>query len=771
MKVILLLAFRFLLSALVVSCGSPPSTEKTRAAIIQNNTALGAIVTPQNPSRAERFAAEELQSYLQKMTGVWVPILQGEVPVTGSAIVVGRHPESTKLAEELRSHSTDQEAFGVIGTGNRLYLIGNGESAILYAAWDWLESLGVRWIFPIPEVGEYVPHRESVVLPNARKWEAPAMSFRGPSLAMPSGPGYPEDAHLSIRGVQASALFSYRLRLNNNVAFDPADSWVSVGSGHSYAYYLPPSRYFKDHPEWFSMINGHRSDGPGWQICFTNPDAAKEFAKNLLAEVRRLLERGVKIERMRLLVSPNDGVAQCDCPECAKLIDSEGSASSLVVYFANRVAEEVHKVFPTARIVFYAYSNYARPPEHAKPGKNVCPELTFWPASNSMAANFAKPMFSSANERFWTYFREWAKISDALSIYQYYGHYNWFTPWPQITQMTYDFPRLAQEPKLYGFYSENHPHWGTQAPNFYLQAKLMWNPKLDVHKALNEYYQAGFGPAAPYIQSYFEALQKRMDAIPSISGELVEIPSLLTAQLIPECNEFINKAEAAMSRMADQNMRARTQLVIQAWRQSVKAGEALRHFVKPTEAIGSSQRILADLNTVIQYARTPEGLWTFENRVVEAALRPLLETLQIPLENLPAGDFSYRDYLPYGGALKFKAKAEGFQEGRWGFVLPSYGQGTISLPLRAEEGRRITKLSVTLGWGETNTAKLDALLSLLTSDGTVIPLASDVRSASRTFSLPETALGQAITLRITCRNLTEQTLTILTNLHLQIHVE
>lgn len=761
----------FALVLCVIGCGSQQGSGKSRAAIIQNSTSLGAIVVPQNPSRAEEFAAEELQYYLRKMTGATVPIVKGDIPATESAIVVGKHPEAAGLLQELRSRSTDQEAFGVIGMGNRLYLIGNGESATLYAAWDWLESLGIRWIFPIPEVGEYVPWLDTVNLPNNSKWDFPAMSFRGPSLAMASGPGYPEDANAPIHGIRASALFSYRLRLNNNVAFDPADNWISVGSGHSYAYYLPPNRYFKDHPEWFSMINGHRTDGPGWQVCFTNRDAAKEFAKNLLVDVQRHLNQGAKIERMRLFVSPNDGIARCDCSECARWIDHDGSASSLVVHFANMVAEEVHKVYPTARIVFLAYSNYARPPDHIKPGKNVCPELTFWPATNSMAANFAEPMFSDANERFRSYFRQWAQMSDAISIYQYYGHYHWFIPWPQLTQMAYDFPRLAQEPKLYGFYSENHLHWGTQAPNFYLQAKLMWNPRQDVRKTLSEYYQAGFGSAAQYIQSYFETLQKRMDAIPSVSGELVEIPSLLTPQVIQQCNGLIAKAEVAMSRMEDQNMRARTKLVIDAWRESARVGEAIRRFVTTTNTKEDYPHLISDLREVMQFARSPEGLWAFENRMVESVLRPILDALQMTWDSLPAGDYSYRDYLPYGGALKFKARVEGFQRGRWGFTLPAQGQGTIDVPIRAAEGRRITRMSVSVNWGEVNTAKIDASLSLLTADGTFIPLASDVRAASKPLSLPETAWGPSVTLRIMCRNLTGEALTILTNLNLQIHVE
>ena len=29
-------------------------------------------------------------------------------------------------------------------------------------------------------------------------------------------------------------------------------------------------------------------------------------------------------------------------------------------------------------------------------------------------------------------------------------------------------------------YSETHPHWGNQGLNFYLYARLCWDPRLDV---------------------------------------------------------------------------------------------------------------------------------------------------------------------------------------------------------------------------------------------------------------------------------------------------
>ncbi|MBC7529678.1 MAG: DUF4838 domain-containing protein [Chthonomonadaceae bacterium] len=89
------------------------------------------------------------------------------------------------------------------------------------------------------------------------------------------------------------------------------------------------------------MVSGKRTQEEGrWQVCFSNEDAAKEFARNLAEEAKIGIEqRGLKEERLRFWVSPNDGRTGCDCEACTKLRDTEGATSSMVTLFAKRVAD------------------------------------------------------------------------------------------------------------------------------------------------------------------------------------------------------------------------------------------------------------------------------------------------------------------------------------------------------------------------------------------------------------------------------------------------
>ncbi len=53
---------------------------------------------------------------------------------------------------------------------------------------------------------------------------------------------------------------------------------------HSFFEVLPPKKYAKDHPDWYSEIDGKRV-GSG-QLCVTNPEMQREYIKNTLELLR-----------------------------------------------------------------------------------------------------------------------------------------------------------------------------------------------------------------------------------------------------------------------------------------------------------------------------------------------------------------------------------------------------------------------------------------------------------------------------------------------------
>ncbi len=659
----------------------------------------GRIVVSAKAVRSEQFAAEELQKYLEKITGVKVPIVRETVVPGANSIVIGNHPANASVIENLHAKfpqdvALNRDAFAVVCDGKILHLAGNSETSSLWAAWHWLESLGVRWIMPT-ELGSYVPKLKSVSLKPVVTYDAPAILFRGCSYTENPKQGFPASLFEKEHGIRADELYSLRVRANCNIGFTMKDRCATLGSGHSYQYYLPVGRYFKEHPEWFNMIDGKRCNDGRWQVCFTNRGAAKEFAKNMLSEVNTWHKKyHIPIGRIVCSISPNDRNAICECPNCKRLLKKEGgNATALVLHFANMVTDELHKEYPGLKCYFYAYNNHTKPTKTIKPTSDLIPELVFWTASISVGANHSKPMFSAGNAKYRDYYRKWSSISDYMGSHTYYGHYTWFTPWPKITQMSHDIPIMARSKKFIKMYSEIHTHWGTQLPNFYLYPKLLWNPGLNVAKTMDDFYRSGFGPAGDAVRQYFGVLQKKMDSIPYVCGYLVEIPKLLTPPVMAQCSRIIARAERMLPGMKDEGQRWRTKLIVDAWKYSKKMGVAMNIYLK-----GRTPKQLKTMSHLLRevsdFADTEEGRWAFENRIEKHSISSVLKNSAIDLSQLPVGETVYDDSFMYGGLIKFHSEVRGFREGMWGYGLAVSGNGRLNFTVRAKRGHHFEAASI-----------------------------------------------------------------------------
>jgi hypothetical protein len=265
---------------------------------------------------------------------------------------------------------------------------------------------------------------------------------------------------------------------------------------------------------------------------------------------------------------------------------------------------------------------------------------------------------------------------------------------------------------------------------------MLWDPDLDVAAALDDYYAKAFGEAGPAIRAHHEALQGQMDATGYIGGIAVEIPRVLTSEVVERCDALMDSAERMLGQM-DPATRWRTNLAIEAWRASAKFAEVVRLY---TESSGSQQRgrILELVDEVGDFASTETGRWAFENRMVMPALESITSGLRLDLHSLPPGDHVFSDSFGYGGAVKFFAELTGWQPGLWGYSLPAGGEGSIELPVRAAEDHRITASEISWQFAAKD---LDLKLSVVGEDGTEHLLAESVEAAAQGISVPEDAMG------------------------------
>ena len=98
-------------------------------------------------------------------------------------------------------------------------------------------------------------------------------------------------------------------------------------------------KYFKQHPEWFALVNGKRM-GQGAQLCLTNPEMRKVFLQNVLAELKKH-----KDPRF-ISVTQNDNDNHCQCANCLAMDKKFGGPSGTMLDFANYIAENLEKDYP-----------------------------------------------------------------------------------------------------------------------------------------------------------------------------------------------------------------------------------------------------------------------------------------------------------------------------------------------------------------------------------------------------------------------------------------
>lgn len=717
-----------------------------------------AIIVDADYTHADVYAACELADYVHEMTGLSVPILQ-EIPgwpMYPGSIILGNQPRNATLNTALQTaypltgvskqtFAQNWEAIALDVDNGFLRITGNCASSVVYGANAWLESLGVRW-FISGDNGDYVPTVASITFdPCYTVMHAPSMALRGGGA-----------------GDTANAI---RWHGNLNRAVEPADAFCSLYSGHTYQYILPKSTWFDTHPEWFAVIDGVRGGGgAGWQVCFTNTDGAAQAAQPLIAAISTAVKLGVPMERIRVWVSPNDSAAKCECVPCQAIRDNDGSYTSCVINFANNVIANVRAVYPEAICWFLAYNNHTSLPDHVSPDAWVVPNMTFWPAAISVKANFTKPMFSDTNYKFRDWFYDYIDITDGMSVYTYYGHYEWYTPFPMLTQIAHDIPIMAAEPEFYGMYSETHMHWGTQLMTFYLHHKLMWDAALDVPTLLADYYDKCFGAAATDIENYFTTLQTQMDNASYVGGGFSQIPVVLTPTLIDLCNGIINDVATLIPSMTDPGQAWRTQLVIDGWTYSAKTGRAMNLFNNFNSTADDRDTVVNYFGDILTFADTEYGSIVFENPRVHKVLDGRYDTLAMPLKDLPIGTHAYSDYLPYGGSIKFHTESKtGFSGGIWGINLSAYGTGVMTVPLGATAGATLTDATVSLGL----TSYVDSCtlsLSVIDAGANEYVLASDAATARSTCTIPAAVFDhQPLTLKLTLTNPGSSTIIAITN--------
>jgi len=451
--------------------------------LVQDGRTEYVVVVASNAIPSERYAAAELAKYVEQMTGARLAVVKDDTPPQAREIVLGAaNARLSWLGIRPPADRWGYDGFWVKTAGRRLILAGDPPRGTLYAVYEFLEAQGVR--FFAPDVTR-IPRQASLTCGAVDRVHTPAFEGRGQML-------------YTVQ--QSDNDWAVRLRYNSPWF----GQWTTERGGnirygfgpHSFFSIIPPEKYFKEHPEWFSEIQGQRLPQ---QLCLTNPD--------LLAEsVRVLLERMRAAPAVRHWdVSQVDNLGFCQCRNCAAVATAEGSQAGPIIRFVNAVAAQIEREFPRNVISTFAYHYGENPPRTLQARANVAvrictdkdilrPLASDSPIARqrAMAARLEGWRAHASNLFIWDYDTNFADYLDIFPSYAMYRQHLQFYRDNRVTMVD-----------VQGAYSTP---WGDLCYlRGYLLGKLLWNPDGDDRALIREYVDEVYAPHGQAVQDYLDA--------------------------------------------------------------------------------------------------------------------------------------------------------------------------------------------------------------------------------------------------------------------------
>ncbi|MBE2286018.1 MAG: DUF4838 domain-containing protein [Prosthecobacter sp.] len=384
--------------------------------LVENGQPFAEIVISDNPTRMQRVAAAEFRTNVEKISGARLPIV---TQPTGKAVKVfiGESTQNPVKAERLKDGAyriqsgddwlalvgddTDFEPtepwaksnsdipraqaewekiigapYGMPGGGlykNRLRIPGDtgkpdgatttpketldiwglDERGSFNAVTAFFSKLGARWYLP-GELGEVMPSMKTIPVPKIDETVHPDFALRQ---------------------------FNFRF---STARYDNA-MWVmhlgtrsdeSLHIAHGMAGMTNREEVFAKNPDWFAIYGGKPDFRPGdskCQLCYSN----EELFRETVLYARALLDT---YHFKTVSIMPPDGyTAICQCEKCKGKDSPErnerGLLSDHVWDFVNRVAKEIAKTHPQAKVLNCAYGVYTLPPlkiDKLEPNVQVC---------------------------------------------------------------------------------------------------------------------------------------------------------------------------------------------------------------------------------------------------------------------------------------------------------------------------------------------------------------------------------------------------------------
>jgi len=502
------------------------------------------IVVSEDAIESEKTAGKELASYLEKISGAKLEIINKPIKDKIN-IFVG---QNQFLDEKLNtSYLKNIKSDGIMIKSGKDFLILTGDRprGTLYAVYTFLEDyLGCRfWNYD----SEFVPTNKDIKVDNN-------INF------IYNPPFFSREAYYGANVNNPN--FAVKRKLNGHYNKIPEDlgGYIElIGFVHTFSSLIPEALYFEKHPEWFNLIDGKRIAGHT-QLCLSNQELLEELAKRTI----NILDNHPNPKMIS--VSQNDASIFCQCENCSELTKKFGSHSGLMIYAINFVAEKVKEKYPDVMVETLAYQYTVPPPTAIKPAENVIIRLC------DIENNFGEPLSErskntpykiiencrifpyanqqTVNKEFVENLEKWSKISDNMFIWDYTVNFNNYHIIHPNFQSLKSNMNLFKDNNVKAVFEQGDVFNYSPAFNnlkSYLISKLLWNPSVDDKATMKEFLNGYYGQAGNYLYDILMICEEVIKSKKIFLSTYMNDSSWLSAEEMTEIFKLFNLGISAVS--------------------------------------------------------------------------------------------------------------------------------------------------------------------------------------------------------------------------------
>lgn len=490
-----LLVLLLSLALLFVSCS------RDQVILAENGKSDYEIVFMDNASKDQYTAAEHLQEYLYKISGVQLIIVdESSQTIDKKKIYVGNIKEEDLQPYEIKIKTENENVF----------ISGGSDEAITNAVFEFLNNyLNCRW---------YAPGVEEI--PLSKTIALKPIDYRH----------IPE---ITTRTVHSKLFYeNHEFADQQKVTYEAFPKYVPEAKVHTFHRFIPEEKFYESHPEYYALRGEKRLPT---QLCLTN-EKVLEIVKDSVASLFKRNPTASVIS-----VSQDDNQQHCQCNNCSKIDETEGSPSGTMIHFVNQVA----KAFPDKTISTLAYQ-YTRKPPKTRPEPNIL--ITLCSIECDRSAPIAEKCPDFSNDLI-----GWGKLTNNIRIWDYTTQFtNFLAPFPNIFTLQPNIQLFRDNNAKWIFEQHSHNPSELFELRSYVTAKLLWNPDLDIEKLLEEFTNGYYHEAGPFIKKYVYLIHSKIkednDFFLFLYGDPSEaFSSYLKPELLQEYTQLFDEAEKAVA--------------------------------------------------------------------------------------------------------------------------------------------------------------------------------------------------------------------------------